>query len=304
MKKGLLIVLAGPTAVGKTSTAIQIAQHFETEIVSADSRQFYKEMCIGTAVPTHLELQRIKHHFIQHISINTPYDVASYTDDALNLLDMLFQKYPVVVMTGGSGLFINAVCKGLDRLPTVPEHIRAEVQQLSATRGLQALQQKVQQCDPAFYATVDIKNPRRLQRALETYLATGRPISAFRKGETAARLFHCAMIGLRRERSELIERIDARVEAMMADGLEAEALGLLPFRHLNALNTVGYKELFDYFDKKISLPEAIEKIKISTRQYAKRQMTWFGKDSSFTWFHPDELARIIDHLTIIRSEIT
>ncbi len=288
-----LIVVTGPTAVGKTKCAISLAKHFRAEIVSADSRQFYKEMSIGTAVPTKAELSAVAHHFIQHKSIADTYDVANYMGEAMQLLDRLFQHSKIVVLTGGSGLFLDAVCNGLDNLPDISPAIRQQVQEIFQTEGLEGLQKRVAQCDAAYYCQADIKNPRRLQRALEIYLATGRPFSEFRKSAKAKRNFECIRIAIQRPRYELIKRIDQRVDFMIQDGLIEEARSLHDRQQLNALNTVGYKELFDYFDGKYSLDEAIQKIKTNTRQYAKRQMTWFRKDKSYQWFHPDQLNEMI-----------
>lgn len=281
--------MAGPTAVGKTATAVAMAKKLHTEIVSCDSRQFYREMTIGTAVPTAEELKAVPHHFIQHKSIADHYDVATYTADALQLFDSLFHQSRFLVLTGGSGLFLDAVCHGLDELPETTESIRQQVQEIFLTEGLSGLQSRVAACDPEYYAQADIQNPRRLQRAFEVHLATGRPFSSFRQGNKNHRNFQCVKIGLHRDRKELIQRIDERVNQMMQQGLLQEANGLYGQRHCNALNTVGYKELFEYLDGKLSLDQAIEKIKTNTRQYAKRQMTWFRKDKAYRWFDPTDL---------------
>ena len=274
-----LIVIAGPTASGKTAFSIELAKALNTVILSADSRQFYKEMSIGTAAPTEEELSQVKHYFVHHISIEDKYDVADYEHDVLQLLNELFKTHDTVIMTGGSGLFIDAVCNGIDAMPDVEPEIREKAQRLFDEGGLKALQ-----------ATVDQQNPRRLQRALEVCYQTGQPFSSFRSGNAVHRDFDIKKYALLWDRQALIERIDKRVDIMMEQGLLAEAKALYPKRHLNALNTVGYKELFAYFDGQCALEEAVEQIKIHTRQYAKRQMTWLRKDKSYTWITPDELC--------------
>lgn len=288
-----LIVIAGPTASGKTAFAIEMAKALSTVIISADSRQFYKEMSIGTAAPTEEELSQAKHYFIHHISIEDKYDVADYEHDVLQLLDELFVAHDVVIMTGGSGLFIDAVCNGIDNMPDTLPIIREKVKQLYDKSGLQALQDEVQRLDPEYFALVDKQNPRRLQRALEVCYQTGQPFSAFRKGGTVQRDFAIKKYALLWDRQHLIERIDQRVDLMMQLGLMEEAQALYPQRHLNALNTVGYKELFAYFDGQCTLPEAIEQIKIHTRQYAKRQMTWLRKDTNYHWITPEDYEGVI-----------
>ena len=255
-KKKTLIVIAGPTASGKTAFSIELAKALNTVILSADSRQFYKEMSIGTAAPTEEELSQVKHYFVHYISIEDKYDVADYERDALQVLDELFKTHDTVIMTGGSGLFIDAVCNGIDAMPDVKPDIREKVQQLYFAGGLKALQDEVQRLDPEYFAIVDQQNPRRLQRALEVCYQTGQPFSSFRSGNTVQRDF------------------DIKKYALLWD----------------ALNTVGYKELFAYFDGQCTFEEAVEQIKIHTRQYAKRQMTWLRKDKSYTWITPDELC--------------
>ncbi|MBR3490931.1 MAG: tRNA (adenosine(37)-N6)-dimethylallyltransferase MiaA [Bacteroidales bacterium] len=287
--KKTLVVIAGPTASGKTSFSIELAKALNTVILSADSRQFYKEMSIGTAAPTEEELSQVMHYFVHHISIEDKYDVADYERDVLRLLNELFKAHDTVVMTGGSGLFIDAVCNGIDVMPDVDPEIREKVQRLYDECGLKALQDEVQRLDPEYYATVDQQNPRRLQRALEVCYQTGQPFSSFRSGNSVHRDFDIKKYALLWDRQALIERIDKRVDMMMEQGLLAEAKALYPKRHLNALNTVGYKELFAYFDGQCTLEEAVEQIKIHTRQYAKRQMTWLRKDKSYTWIMPDEM---------------
>ena len=291
-----LIVIAGPTASGKTAFAIKVAKALNTVILSADSRQFYKEMSIGTAAPTEEELSQVQHYFVHHISIEDKYDVADYERDVIQLLDELFKIHDTVVLTGGSGLFIDAVCNGIDAMPDVQPEIREKVEKMLAEGGLKALQDDVQRLDPEYFATVDQQNPRRLQRALEVCYQTGQPFSSFRSGETVKRDFDIKKYALLWDRQALIERIDKRVDMMMEQGLLKEAKSLYPKRHLNALNTVGYKELFAYFDGQCTLKEAVEQIKIHTRQYAKRQMTWLRKDTSYQWIMPEDFDNTVSAL--------
>ncbi len=286
--KKTLIVIAGPTASGKTAFAIKVAKALNTVILSADSRQFYKEMSIGTAAPTEEELSQVQHYFVHHISIEDKYDVADYERDAQQLLDELFKTHDSVVMTGGSGLFIDAVCNGIDAMPDVQPEIRQKVENLLQEGGLRALQDEVQRIDPEYFALVDQQNPRRLQRALEVCYQTGKTFTSFRSGNAVHRDFDIKKYALLWEREALIERIDKRVDIMMEQGLLEEAKSLYPKRHLNALNTVGYKELFAYFDGDCTLAEAVELIKIHTRQYAKRQMTWLRKDKAYQWVNQQE----------------
>ncbi len=293
LKNKTLIVIAGPTASGKTAFAIKVAKALGTVILSADSRQFYKEMSIGTAAPTEEELSQAKHYFVHHISIEDKYDVADYERDALQLLGELFKTHDTVVMTGGSGLFIDAVCNGIDAMPDVEPEIREKVEKLYHDEGLHGMQEVLQRLDPDYYAIVDQQNPRRLQRALEVCYQTGKPFSSFRSGNTVKRDFDIKKYAILWDRQQLIERIDKRVDMMMEQGLLNEAKALYPKRDLNALNTVGYKELFAYFDGSCSLKEAVEQIKIHTRQYAKRQMTWLRKDTSYQWVTTDDLEEVI-----------
>ena len=289
LKDKTLIVIAGPTASGKTAFSIALAKALGTVILSADSRQFYKEMSIGTAAPTEEELSQAKHYFVHHISIEDKYDVADYERDAMALLDELFKSHDTVIMTGGSGLFIDAVCNGIDEMPEVSSEIREKVQMLLDKGGLKALQDEVQRLDPEYFAIVDQQNPRRLQRALEVCYQTGKTFTSFRCGTAVQREFDIKKYALLWDRQELIERIDKRVDMMMEQGLLEEAKTLYPKRHLNALNTVGYKELFAYFDGDCTLEEAVEQIKIHTRQYAKRQMTWLRKNKAYCWITPNEI---------------
>lgn len=288
-----LIVIAGPTASGKTAAAIKVAKALNTVIINADSRQFYKEMSIGTAVPTPEELHEVKHYFIQNISILKDYDVATYEKEVLALLRKLFLEHDQVVLTGGSGLFIDAVCKGIDTMPDIDQAVRERVENLFRDGGLVALQQEVQRLDPDYWAIVDQKNPRRLQRALEVCYQTGKTFTSFRTRTSAKRDFNIVKYALLREKQDLYNRINLRVEVMLSQGLVEEARKLYPYRRRNALNTVGYKELFDYFDGKCSLNEAVEQIKLNTRHYAKRQMTWLRKDTEYQWIEPSSIETVI-----------
>lgn len=296
----LLVVLAGPTAVGKTSIAIELAQRFGTEVISADSRQFYREMRIGTAVPSSEELASVPHHFIGHLSIRDPYDVSRFESEALQKLEDLFAMHKIVIMAGGSGLYINAVCKGFDELPDKDPELRQKLQETFENTGIVALQKQLQQLDPEYYAKVDKSNPKRLLRAIEVCLITGKPYSQLRKGEVKQRPFRVLKIALNREREELFARIATRTDQMMAAGLLDEVKSLLPYRNLNALNTVGYKELFDFLDGNCTLEQAITDIKTNTRRYAKRQLTWFRKDPEYHWFHPEAIEEIA---SLISSQI-
>ena len=303
MKNKYLVVIAGPTASGKTATAIKVAKALGTEIISADSRQFYKELPIGTAAPTPEEQAEVQHHMIHNLNVEDKYDVADYEQDVLNLLKQLFVNHDAVVLTGGSGLFIDAVCKGLDSIPDISEEVRNKVDELYKKGGLIALQNEVEHLDPEYYSIVDKYNPRRLQRAVEVCYQTGLTYSSFRKNTVKQRDFKIIKVALLWERSELINRINKRVEIMVNEGLVEEAKSMYPKRHLNSLNTVGYKEIFEYFEGKVSLNEAIENIKINTRQYAKRQMTWLRKNSDYKWFTIDELDEMLNYInSVINGE--
>lgn len=296
MNDKYLIVIAGPTASGKTATAITIAKALRTVIISADSRQFYREIPIGTAAPTREELSEVEHYMIHNLSIEDRYDVADYEKDVLLLLKKLFLNHDTVVMTGGSGLFIDAVCNGLDSIPDISDETRNRVNALYEKGGVVALQNELQHIDPEYYEIVDKQNPRRLQRAIEVCYQTGLPYSSFRKNNTKERDFKIIKLALLWERNELITRINKRVENMISDGLVEEARSVYHKRNLNSLNTVGYKEMFQYFDGDISLNEAIELIKISTRQYAKRQMTWLRKNNDYRWFSINEIPKMIEYI--------
>ncbi len=290
-----LLVLAGPTASGKTKLAIQIARYFQTEIISADSRQFYRELRIGTATPSESELAQVKHYFVANKSIKDHFDVAMYEKDVLTLLSQLFKIHDVVILTGGSGLFIDAVCNGLDALPETSDQIRIQVQQILDFEGIKGLQERVHKLDPDYYKEVDIQNPRRLQRALEVCLQTGATFSSFRTKNQTSRPFQIIKIAIETNRNELIARINQRVDLMIETGLVDEVISLKAFIEFNALNTVGYKEIFQYLSGEYTLEVAIEKIKTNTRRYAKRQITWLRKTDEYHWFERDEIDKIIKY---------
>ncbi len=290
----LLLVLVGPTAVGKTEIAIQIAHFFRTEIISADSRQFYREMRIGTAVPTSAQLSAVPHHFIGHLSIHDEYNVYRFENDVLNLLRNLFQHHRLVVMTGGSGLYVNAVLKGIDDLPDPDPGLREQLKAKLGSEGIGALQKMLLELDPEYYKDVDKNNPKRLLRAIEVCLTTGSTFSSLRINQPRERNFRILQIGLDLPREQLYQRINERIDRMVDYGLVEEARSLYPFRHLNALNTVGYKELFKFFDGSITLDEALKDIKTHSRKYAKRQLTWFRRDPAIIWLPPDRFPDMID----------
>lgn len=295
MKKPILIVIVGPTAVGKTSTAISIAKQFKTEIISADSRQFYKEMNIGTAVPGSDELNQIKHHFIQSHSVEAPLSAGEYEKQAIPLIEELLKTHNYLVLTGGSGLYIDAIVNGIDTtLPEANPEIRNKLENQLQSKGIQSLQEELKKLDENFYKEVDLSNSRRLIRALEICISTGRPYSELRKQEVKTRSFNTVLICLNRERTELYARINERVDLMMGQGLLVEAKALLNKSHLTSLNTVGYSELFDYLNKKITLEEAVSLIKRNSRRYAKRQITWFKRNPNYHWFQPDEISKIAE----------
>lgn len=281
-----VIIIAGPTAVGKTSIAIEVAKHFQTEIISADSRQCYKELNIGVARPSADELTEVKHHFIASHSIHEKVTAATFEEYALQKANEIFQKNNVVVMVGGTGLYIKAFCESMDEIPEVPEVLRTEIADQYKQLGLEWLQKEVERLDPEFYSVGEVKNPHRLMRALEVFKATGKSVLDFRKGEKAKRDFDIVKIALQLPKEELHHNIEIRVDKMMEIGLLKEVRSLIPYQHLNALQTVGYKELFDYFNGGNDLQTAIALIKRNTKQYAKRQMTWFRKDTEYHWTSP------------------
>ncbi|HEY1063463.1 MAG TPA: tRNA (adenosine(37)-N6)-dimethylallyltransferase MiaA [Daejeonella sp.] len=298
-----LIVIAGPTAAGKTALAIQIAKHFKTEIISADSRQFYREMSIGTAKPSKEELAAVRHHLIDSHSIKDFFSVGDFEKKVINLLKELFKSHDQVILVGGSGLFINAVCNGFDELPVASEETRSRLNQLLDEKGIEHLQEKLKKADPAYYAEVDIHNPQRLIRALEVFETSGKPFSSFRTNIPKKRNFNIIKLAISPNRGKLYEQINLRVDQMLENGLLKEVEGLKEYRHLNALNTVGYSEVFEYFDGKLSEEEAIDKIKQNTRRFAKRQITWFKKSEDIKWFDPQESGSIFNYLDDVISSL-
>ncbi len=298
-KKKYLIIILGPTGVGKTDLSIDLAKEFSTDIISCDSRQFYKELSIGTAVPSQEQLQKVQHHFIQHLSIKKYYNVSDFEQDSLKLLRELFKTKDVVIMTGGSMMFIDAICKGIDFMPDIDNEIRAELKHRLENDGLEALRFELKRLDPDYYNEVDLKNGKRIIRALEVCYQTGKTFTSFRKHTPIKRNFEIIKIGLNIEREKLYERINFRVDKMIEAGLIEEAKENLKFREFNSLNTVGYKELFQYFDDKISQEKAIELIKRNTRHYARRQMSWFNRDEQIKWFNPSEKDVVIDYIKTV-----
>lgn len=299
-----LIVILGPTGIGKTGLGLQVAKHYSTEVISCDSRQIFREMSIGTAVPDQEILHQVRHHFIQTHSIHDYYNASKFEVEVMQLLEQLFEKHEVVVMVGGSMMYIDAVCKGIDDLPEVDPEIRNSLLERMNKEGIESLRTDLRFLDPAYYAEADLRNPKRILHALEICLMTGKPYSSFRTKKIKKRNFDIVKIGLNTDRGLLYQRIDQRVDEMFGEGLVEEAKRLYPFRHLNSLNTVGYKELFDYFDEKTSLEEAKEKIKANSHKYARKQLTWFSGDSSINWFSPGMETTILEYLdSQVRSEI-
>ena len=292
-KKGTLIVILGPTGVGKTNISLRLAEYFNCPIVSSDSRQFYRELKIGTAAPSELELQRAKHYFIGSHSIFDEYNAGQYELDAIQLLEELFQENDFVLLVGGSMMYIDAVCKGLDDIPAVDAEVRLFWQNQFAEKGLEFIQNELLKLDPKHYGEVDLQNPKRILHALEICNMIGKPYSDLRSGEQKERNFNIVKIGLNRPRTELYERINKRVDVMMEQGLFQEAEQFHPQRGLNTLNTVGYKELYEYIDGNWSLDFAVNMIKQDSRRYAKRQLTWFNRDVNINWFHPDEEENVL-----------
>jgi tRNA dimethylallyltransferase len=287
-----LFVLLGPTGVGKTELSLRLAEWLNVPIISCDSRQFYRELKIGTAAPTAEQLQRVSHHFIGNLSVSDHYGAYQFEKDALALLERLFETEDNALMVGGSMMYIDAVCKGMDEMPSVDETVRQQVAQDYCEKGAAAMTELLQQLDPDYYAEVDLANHKRVLHALEICLTAGKPYSSFRTKQPQQRPFNIVKIGLNRPREELYERINARVDEMIGEGLEDEARGQYANKNLNALNTVGYKEMFAYFDGQYSLEEAIRLIKQNSRRYAKRQLTWFRGDGDIQWFHPNDEEKI------------
>ncbi len=292
-----LLVLTGPTGVGKTELSLQLAEHYGCPIVSADSRQFYGEIPIGTAAPTSQQLARVRHYFVGQLALTDYYSASCYESDTLQLLDELFHTHEYVLLTGGSMMYVDAVCKGIDDIPTISDEVRQEVWAHYEQVGLEALCEELRTLDPVYYTEVDLKNPKRVIHAIEICRQSGGRYSDLRTRQVKPRPFRIVKIGLIRPREELFDRIARRVDTMIEEGLLDEARRVYPMRHLNSLNTVGYKELFAYFDGTMTLDDAIEKIKRNTRVYSKKQVTWYKKDSEMTWFSPDDKAEIIQYIT-------
>lgn len=291
-----LIVIAGATGSGKTDLSIAIAHHYAAPIISTDSRQFYRGIPIGTAQPDKEQLQAVEHHFIASHDLKQDFNCGAYEQEALARLEQLFLKHDYVVAVGGSGLYIKALCEGMDSLPEADMALREELQQQLKSEGVDAMAERLRELDPAYYEVVDRKNPARVVRALEVCLQTGKPYSSLRTGERRERPFNIVKIATDMDRAVLYERIDHRVDIMIEQGLEQEARAVYHLRELNSLQTVGYREMFDYFDGTITLEEAIELIKRNSRRYAKRQMTWLRRDEEFAWFNPAEREKIIEYI--------
>ena len=292
-----LIVITGPTAVGKTALCLDLAQHFGIPIINADSRQIYKELKIGTASPTDEQLAKVKHYFVGTLSLNDYYSASLFEQQTLEILEREFAKSDYALMAGGSMMYIDAVCNGIDDIPTVDDVTRETLKSRLANEGLEPLVEELRHLDPEYYEIVDKQNPRRVVHGLEICLMTGKPYTSFRKREKKQRPFRIIKIGLNRDREELYNRINLRVDQMMDEGLLDEARNLYPMRHMNALNTVGYKEMFAYLDGKWTLEEAVERIKGDTRRSARKQLTWYKKDEQIRWFHPDEKDNIISYIS-------
>ena len=296
MNTKTLIVILGPTAIGKTSLSIDLAKHYNTDIISADSRQFYKELLIGAAPPSEEELDEVQHHFVQHLSVTEDYNVGQFEEDAIQKIEDLFREKDKVILVGGSGLYINSICKGFDKMPDISACIREKVIEMYQEQGVEFLQKEVKEKDPVFYNEVDKNNPQRLMRALEIIYSTNKTFSSFRNGTNKKRNFKVIKIGLHTDRKILYNRINSRVELMINNGLIKEVESLIPYKNKNSLKTVGYKELFQYFEGIYTLTEAVEKIKQNTRRFAKRQITWFKKDSKINYFSPKDTQEIIDFI--------
>lgn len=295
MQKSLIVVI-GPTGIGKTKTSIRIANHFNTEIISADSRQIFKELKIGTAAPSESELKEAKHHNIGTHSIHDYYSAWEFEQDALKLIDKLFKEHDQLVLTGGSMMYIDAVCKGIDELPTIDQELRDQLKQQYDLEGIESIRRQLKQLDPDFYQQVDLMNPKRVIHAVEICLMTGKPYSSLRTNTVKPRPFNIIKIGLEMDREKIYERINLRVDQMVVDGLINEAKKFFPYKHLNSLNTVGYKELFAYFNGEYDLNKGVELVKRNSRRYAKKQLTWFKRDSEIHWFNPEFTDKIIEFI--------
>jgi tRNA dimethylallyltransferase len=293
MNSKTAVFIVGPTGVGKTGVAVEVALALGTEIVSADSRQVYRELSIGTAVPSGEQLDRVRHHLLQHRSVKEYYNASMFEQEALEILERVFEKHDTVVVCGGSGLYIQAICQGIDDIPSVDPEVRRMLLERMRREGPESLRFELKKLDPVSYRNIDLRNPMRILKALEVSLTSGRPYSGFLTREKKERGFRTLKVGLNVEREILYEWIDLRVDEMMERGLLEEVRNCLEYRHLNALNTVGYKELFDHLDGLASLGEAVQSIKRNSRRYARRQLTWFNRDPQITWFRPDQTGEII-----------
>ena len=296
MKNKYAVFIVGPTGVGKTAMAVRVAEGLGTQIISADSRQVYRELRIGTAVPGPEYLGRVPHHLIRHRSVQDDYNASIFETEALQVMEKLFAHLDGLVVTGGSGLYLQALIGGIDDFPPADPGVRRKLQRRMDAEGIESLRFELKKLDPASWAATDLRNPKRILKALEISLTTGRPYSSFLKGKSKERDFRIIKIGLNLDRPKLYARIEQRVDAMMEAGLLEEVRACLPFRDLNSLNTVGYKELFDYLDGLTSLEEAIRLIKRNSRRYARRQLTWFNRDQEITWFRPEQFEEIMDHI--------
>lgn len=294
-RQKFLIIITGPTAIGKTKVAVETALHYQTEIISADSRQIFRELTIGTAVPDPSELATVKHHFIHSHSLADSYNASRYETEVLELLEKLFKQHSVVVMAGGSMLYIDAVCNGIDIMPDILPEIRDDLKKQLTDEGLESLRHRLKTCDPEYYRQVDLKNPARIMHALEIFMMTGKPYSSFRTSPKKVRTFSVIKIGLNCDRENLHNRINSRVDQMIEAGLEEEARSVYHLSHLQSLNTVGYREFFSYFKGEISKDKAIELIKRNTRRYARKQLTWFRNDPYMTWFVPGDISGVIGY---------
>lgn len=302
MRMDTLIIVLGPTGVGKSDISIQLAKHYHTEIVSADSRQFFRELTIGTAVPSSDDLNEIKHHFIQNKSIHHYYNVSEYETEALQLIQELHKKINPIILTGGSMLYLDTICNGIDDIPTVDPEIRDEVIRWYEENGIEALRQRLQEVDPEYYEEVDRNNPKRMLHAVEVCQMTGKTFTSFRTRTVKERPFRIIKIGINQDRKVLYDRINERVLRMMDLGLLEEARSVYPYRSLNSLNTVGYKELFSYFDGSCTLEEAVDLIQRNTRKYARKQLTWFRRDQQIKWFEPNQIDEIIKYIDQMMNE--
>ncbi len=301
MKQKTLIVIVGATAVGKTDISIKLAQYFDTEIISADARQWYKETTIGTAKPTTNEMQNVVHHLVDCFEIEKSYNIGDFEKDALEILEDIFSRKDVAILAGGSGLYVRALCEGIDEMPEILPHLRQKLNENFEKNGLSDLLLQLKNLDESYYNQVDKANPQRVIRALEVCLSTGKPFSFFRKNTTAERPFNIIKIGLSRPREELYTRIDARMDIMLTQGLLQEATNLYPKKYLNALQTVGYREIFDFLEEKYDWEECIRLLKRNSRHYAKRQLTWFQKDTQIKWFPVEELEEIKTYIQSFRA---